>query len=285
MGSCKHIAALCYGVAEFCTLKYLPEYQTCTDRLQTWNQPRKKKVDPIPVDELGNRRRELLQMSSRSTSSVMFDPRPMDYRTKDDNAIENLCCDLLNLKQKSAFTTILVPSVPKIRHDHCYSSTSSEIVTGRQTVEPIPLICHFTDVEQQALSTGIIDSLCLSETERLDLEVITRKQSSSLLWFQERQKRITGSKCGRILIQRQRTPALLRFCLHPKPFDRVPEAIAWGQRCEPKAFTEYVKYMNFNGHAGLFAEKSGFVVHPNKGWLGASPDACVFDPMQNSRGS
>lgn len=284
MGSCKHIAALCYGVAEFCNLKGIPEYQTCTDRLQAWNQPRKKKVDPIPVDELGNRRRELLQMSATSTSSVMFDPRPMEYRTRDDDATENLRCDLLNMKQKCAFTTILIPSVAKIQHDHRYSSTSSVKGTS-YSVEPAPLNCPLTEMEQQALSVSIIDSLCLSETERLELEMKTREQSSSLLWFQERRKRITGSKCGRILIQQQRTPALLRFCLYPKPFDKVPEAIAWGQSCEPKAFSEYIRFMNLNGHGGLFAKKSGLVVHPDKGWLGASPDAWVFDPTtQNSRG-
>ena len=36
--------------------------------------------------------------------------------------------------------------------------------------------------------------------------------------------------------------------------------------------------MNKNGHGGLTTEKSGFIIHPTSGWLGASPDAKVFDP-------
>ena len=36
--------------------------------------------------------------------------------------------------------------------------------------------------------------------------------------------------------------------------------------------------MKCHGHANLEAQPSGFFVHPDKGWLGASLDACVFDP-------
>ena len=36
--------------------------------------------------------------------------------------------------------------------------------------------------------------------------------------------------------------------------------------------------MNKNGHGGLTTEKCGFIIHPTSGWLGASPDAKVFDP-------
>ena len=32
------------------------------------------------------------------------------------------------------------------------------------------------------------------------------------------------------------------------------------------------------GHSGLTTYPCGFVIHPTMGWLGASPDAKVFDP-------
>ena len=76
-GSCKHIGALCYALAEFCKLGSTPDFLTCTDRLQSWNKPHAKKVDPIPVDELGLRRRELLKGSISRSPSVLFDPRPL----------------------------------------------------------------------------------------------------------------------------------------------------------------------------------------------------------------
>ena len=42
-GSCKHIGALCYAFAEFCKLGKLPQFLTCTDKLQNWNKPRGRK--------------------------------------------------------------------------------------------------------------------------------------------------------------------------------------------------------------------------------------------------
>ena len=47
--SCKHIAALCYALEEFEKVTRIPEFQTCTDKLQMWNQPRPRKLEPIPV--------------------------------------------------------------------------------------------------------------------------------------------------------------------------------------------------------------------------------------------
>ena len=39
---------------------------------------------------------------------------------------------------------------------------------------------------------------------------------------------------------------------------------------------EYVHFMNSQGH-NLKVEPCGFIIHPDKGWLGASPDALVTD--------
>ena len=57
--SCKHIGAVCYAVVSFCTLKRLPDFATPTEKLQEWNRPRPRKVEPIPVTELSERRREI----------------------------------------------------------------------------------------------------------------------------------------------------------------------------------------------------------------------------------
>ena len=46
-GSCQHTVAVCYALEEFSRLGELPEFATCTDRLQEWNKPRQKKVPII----------------------------------------------------------------------------------------------------------------------------------------------------------------------------------------------------------------------------------------------
>ena len=47
--SCKHVGATCYALVEFCKSGQLPDFLTGTQRLQEWNKPRPRKIDPIPV--------------------------------------------------------------------------------------------------------------------------------------------------------------------------------------------------------------------------------------------
>ena len=61
IGCCKHIGALSSL-----------EHQTCTDTLQQWNCPRAHKVEPVPVNQLGDRRRQLLPSKVRAKGSQMI---------------------------------------------------------------------------------------------------------------------------------------------------------------------------------------------------------------------
>ena len=121
-----------------------------------------------------------------------------------------------------------------------------------------------------------VNRLCLTEEDRITLEHDTRERSGDDRWHDAQRKRITGSKCGRILEQKNRTVALLRFCLYPKLFLFLPKAIEWGHQNDPVACKRYVQYMNSHGHPGLEPSKCGFFVHPDKGWLGASPDIPII---------
>ena len=40
--------------------------------------------------------------------------------------------------------------------------------------------------------------------------------------------------------------------------------------------------MQLNGHPDLTVEERGFVIHPEKSWLGTSPDAVVENPASNA---
>ena len=85
-GSCKHIGALSYTLADFARFKTSPRYQTWTDTLQQWNRPCARKVEPIPVDQLGDCQRDLLPSKTRAKGSQMVSPtitclatRPSSY--------------------------------------------------------------------------------------------------------------------------------------------------------------------------------------------------------------
>ena len=64
-------------------------------------------------------------------------------------------------------------------------------------------------------------------------------------------------------------------------FDPLPAALAWGQQNESVACRKYQEYMIEHGHKGLTTHLRGFIIHPTKCWLGASPDAQVVDPSCN----
>ena len=54
-GSCKHIAATLFALENFNTIR--EEIQdddtvSCTSKLQTWNHPRKRRLDSQPVSEI-----------------------------------------------------------------------------------------------------------------------------------------------------------------------------------------------------------------------------------------
>lgn len=122
--SCKHIGALCYALVEFCKSGQLPEFRTCTEVLQQWNKPRPKKVEVIPVDEIGARRKEILTKNEQnSTQQVKYNPIPHCLRTqsRSDVLTENLRVDLLKFNPTCGLLQLLAPSVKVALHDLEYT--------------------------------------------------------------------------------------------------------------------------------------------------------------------
>lgn len=284
-GSCKHIAALAYALVDFSRCKRLPEYHTSTDMLQQWNRPRQRHVDIIPVAELGSHRRHLTSSVRLYGSGVVFDPRPTSLRDRDPSvALEKLRCDLLSLNQPCGLLNIIIPSVAKIDHDHCYHKAMDRqldnlLVSANMDSSNCLGDSAFLELKQKTVTAEqVLEALHLTPEERLSLESDTRSQNTCSKWHEARRIRITGSKCARIISQKEKTVALLCFCLYPKPMIYLPKPIAWGRENEPKARSKYVEHMQTNGHLGLTTSDSGLVVHVEKCWLGATPDAWVTDP-------
>lgn len=278
-GSCKHIGAMSFALADFFKLGSTPGFLTCTDKLQQWNHPRGRRVDPVPVDQIDARRRELLP--SKRAAHQVYDPRPMKFRMPDPILLEDLRCDLINLGQPCSFLSLLVSPIHKIQHDHSYCSSDDQASTPSSLT--VPPDCDFymdeyLEPTKPISEEDILDHLCLTIEQRTALESKTTEQANVSEWHKARRCRITGSKCGRVIIQKKKTVELLRFCLYPKPMVFIPKPIAWGKRNEHRANEAYIKHMELYGHVGLRTKKAGFVVHPEKGWLGASPDGWVVDP-------
>jgi len=278
--SCKHIGALCYAVANFCLYGQLPDFLTCTDVTQVWNIPAQKKHKPIVVDQLKLTRKEILNKPSGAQPIPgMYDPRPPSLRVVNPQNSEQLRLRLLQIDHSCGLIQQLIPLDIYSKHDHtyCYCVDPNDPPPCN---DPPPvnnsIVVNPAITAEQRLSVFL--QLTVTASERLEIEASTRSQSNSPLWYEVRAKRITSSKCGKILCQHSKTDALLKSVLYPSAMIHKPAAIKWGNENEKLARCVYVQYMKKQGHDGLVVEDCGFIVSLCEAYLGASPDGRVTDP-------
>lgn len=131
---------------------------------------------------------------------------------------------------------------------------------------------------QQVKGKGL-EKLTITEEEVRDIEAKTRAQRNSPDRFEARKFRITASLFGIVknLKQESSPRNIVLQILGVKQF-RPTTAMQWGIDHEEAAVHEYEKYKHANGHCGLFVCSSGTHISTEHPFLGASPDACVYDP-------
>ena len=80
-GSCKHIAALGYALEEYARIACIRNQVACTSQLQTWNQPRKRVLEPSEVSSKLEHGKEKRPMTCK-----FYDPRPQQssYTSTDE---------------------------------------------------------------------------------------------------------------------------------------------------------------------------------------------------------
>lgn len=130
----------------------------------------------------------------------------------------------------------------------------------------------------------------------IHLEEMTRNQSSSSTWFEQRLGRLTSSVAGEVLHTNKNSPApslIKRICEPIKSKLSVP-SVLWGAEHEDDGFYLYSNlysgndshqpscvptgqvYMTNPGpHINCSIVKSGFVLKHDRPYIGASPDGCV----------
>ena len=80
----------------------------------------------------------------------------------------------------------------------CSSSCQTELIL------PTDIPCFELDSESIVKCALTKLQMSVSLDERGRVELVTRKQASQSEWYSVRSKRITGSKCGKILIQKKK---------------------------------------------------------------------------------
>ena len=109
------------------------------------------------------------------------------------------------------------------------------------------------------------------------LEMTTREQSISPLWYAHRKGRITGTKAHAVLTRRNDTPPenLTMRIMDYKSYDLSgKKEIRWGLDNEDLAREKFVALMS-STHNSFNCRKAGFIISKQMPFLGASPDGVI----------
>lgn len=118
------------------------------------------------------------------------------------------------------------------------------------------------------------ESLVVTRELSCIIEKNTREQSENPLWKQMRQPRLTASRFGEVNSARgdSSSEALAVRILRGV---RQTAAMKRGIDLEPEVLQQYSDLCSVN------VSPSGFVIHPDAPYLGASPDGKVYDPTED----
>lgn len=111
---------------------------------------------------------------------------------------------LLQTNHTSTFLQLLVAPEHVALHDHtyCSHSTCGLQLSNESELSQENNLSEIQDIlDSVSVSVFQKESLMVTLDEREDIEVATREQSQSQLWYLVHTRRITGSTCGKILCQ------------------------------------------------------------------------------------
>ena len=287
-GHRNYVSSMLFFVEEFC--EHNAKNAACTSQPCTWNKPiRKRKVDNYPIHQVKFVKHEHGKKKSDADGLRQSkDVRAPHQRNLDRTELYDVKCKLENLASKGQEIGLLhiLPRksteevLEDISHDHgyCKRPSDTEHIISPPKVHPISL------QELKECCSRIKRKLALEEDQIKVIERETKEQSlnmeSNLKWNEARNVRITASKCKRVASMKQSTSpvAALQEILHYKqPFQT--DFMKEGLDKEPDIINEYIAQMQKDGHE-VTVKKSGFTVSASHGFLGASPDGLVHDPLE-----
>ena len=268
-GSCKHIAAMCYALEDFCRIHQLRDHVSCTSQLQVWNQPRKRTLDSADVEEIKFIKMEYGKQK-RKPMVVPYDPRPVPLQ----------CTSAQSLRQSlecKALLHVLPGSVSSRGHQLPLIPRSSQerirhLLT--QQIQPVSIRDTFLYGEK------LVKMLTPSPPDIASIEQATRKQHDSKRWHEERYGRLTSSGFGEIIKCRQYEGHAQRK-IYPTQSKLSTSSIQWGKQNEPVARQQYEQFLK---PRKLKVRNSGQYIS-NHGFLAASLDGIICDENGSPQGT
>ena len=131
-------------------------------------------------------------------------------------------------------------------------------------------------IENKDSKKKIMDIVHVTMPRAKMIELQTRDQCQSRLWYYERSKRLTASLFGRVMKRRHSIypTSIIDAVIKKSPKKFSTPATLWGLENETVALEQYAT-QSLNEYQ--FVIKSGLVINPAWPWLGASPDGVVVE--------
>ena len=275
-GSCKHVAAVLFALQDFYVT--YEEMQTsnkddvaCTSKLQTWNQPRKRRLDSKCASEISFRVEDYYQKPCRHSKEFM-DPRPINMQKTTEKEVKGFIENLKGMEYACGFLSVLVPldtpddpsSPLPLTPRSAQSKINAQIVKECELPPSLEVITSYFD--------KFVGMIKPSDDQRNLVEKKTRKQGSCKRWQEECHLRLTASNFGRVMLQRSNYEKLAEEILYSKLPDTIA-SLKWGKTHENDAFTTYLeRYLTSDEQETI--RKAGFYIG-NPCFIGASPDGVI----------
>ena len=229
-------------------------FETCTSRLQTWNQPRKRKLDSQSVYEI-DFSKKIYRREERNNAKPLNDPRRPSERNNDPKNVNRELLDKIKrVKPNCGFFCLL--------SDEKLDQNKNDIISPIKE-HPVSL----TDIFDRAKI--IKRNLVGSDQERQNIALATKAQSNCQAWFEHRRVRITASQSKRALIKPSTSPtkAMKEILHYNNQYQR--NKMKQGLKDEKKIILEYENKLDCK------VSETGFVISQSHPFFGASPDGEV----------
>lgn len=172
-------------------LKCAREFETCTSRLQTWNQPRKRKLGSQSVYEIDFSKKSY-RREERSNIKPLTDPRRPSERNNDSKKVNRELLAKIKRVKPNCGVFCLLSDEKLDRNKNAIISPIKE--------HPVSITGSFDRAKR------ITRNLMVSDQERQNIALATKAQSNCQAWFEHRRVRITASQSKRALTKPSTSP-------------------------------------------------------------------------------
>ncbi|XP_069108751.1 uncharacterized protein [Argopecten irradians] len=254
---CSHVGALLFKVE--IAVKMGLTQTSSTSKACQWNSSFRKEVTPTTVTEIfqnikGKRTKEVQSVHANGSA---------DLPSQED--LDQLYAIIPN----ASFFTSIRPAVNKPPSKPITDKYPKLLSTLQQP--------DYNPDDVDTISSTKFSSYKVTQTQAVNLEIATRDQSVSPLWYEHRMGRVTGSKAHDVLTRKATTPPdnLVRKIVGYATYDlSKKEAVKWGIDHEAECRLAYSKHQE-KMHESFTCRDSGFVIDAEHPFLGASPDGII----------